>query len=522
MSDDVHVRIRPRRTLAVYGGLLAGSLVMIWAVCLASLHFVRANDRAGLESRIAADVLILQEVAARALDAAPVPQQALDAIQALWTRVDEDEVTELALFDLQARRLVTHHPVLDDDQWMAPALRTAVQSAPIGTFAIGPDDRYRVTYRVIPRHAVVMVVTGDRVRLDDTRIDQVRLFIGAAALATLAVIVLLGLFYRGQRRYEASAVALSNQARAIDAHVIVSEAAPDGRIIRVNEAFERAMGYEANEVIGQNHRLFNSGVHPPAYYERLWSTVLAGRIWTGVFRNRRKDGRLVWMNATIIPYLDAWGRVERFVALYNDVTESVALTREVKEERRQREALARINRSLLTAAHTDPLTGLANRRGFDSFVEQALAAAVDHPRPMAVMMLDLDHFKRVNDTHGHAAGDAVLKEMARRWSRQIRDSDLLARLGGEEFCVVLPGTPLEDALAVAEKLRRVTANDPVALVSDAGEPLSLPVTVSVGVSGVESTRDLQFDTLLHSADEAVYEAKHGGRNRVGSRTLRSG
>jgi two-component system cell cycle response regulator len=263
--------------------------------------------------------------------------------------------------------------------------------------------------------------------------------------------------------------------------------------------------------------MFNSGVHPTAYYERLWTTVMAGRIWTGVFRDRRKDGRLIWLNATIIPYLDAWGRVERFVAFYNDVTESVTLSREVKEERRQREQLARINRHLLTAAHTDPLTGLANRRGLVSFVEQALASEGSAARPMAVMMLDLDHFKHVNDTHGHAAGDAVLKEMARRWLRQIRDSDLLARLGGEEFCVVLPGTALEDATAVAEKLRRVTGSDPVSLVGDDGHSLSLPVTVSIGVAAVESTVNLQFDTLLKHADEAVYEAKHGGRDRVASR-----
>jgi diguanylate cyclase (GGDEF)-like protein/PAS domain S-box-containing protein len=328
--------------------------------------------------------------------------------------------------------------------------------------------------------------------------------------------------YRGQRRYEASVVAMGNQARAINAHVMTSETTPDGCIVRVNEAFERALGYEQGELLGKNHRMFNSGVHPAAYYERLWSTVLSGRIWTGVFRNRRKDGRLIWLNATIIPYLDDWGRVERFVAFYNDVTESVTLSREVKEERRQREHLARINRSLLTAAHTDPLTGLANRRGFDSFVEQALAATGSAARPLSVMMLDLDHFKRVNDTHGHAAGDAVLKEMARRWSRQIRDSDLLARLGGEEFCVVLPGTALQDATAVAEKLRRVTASDPVAMVSDEGQPLSLPVTVSIGVAAVDVSLGLDFPSLLHAADEAVYEAKHAGRDRVVGRSHLTG
>lgn len=432
----------------------------------------------------------------------------------LWTRVDQDEFTELVLMDLAGQRLITHHGFLAEDAALRSALLAALVPQPAGRFDFGPHDRYQAAYRVSPRHPVVMLVIGDLERLAQTRKSTTGQFAAAALLASLLVTGVLAWLYRAYQRYEVAVVEMSNQARAIAAHMLVSESTPDGTITSVNDNYCIACGYEAAELVGKNHRIFNSGIHPPGYYRVLWETVLAGTVWKGTFRNRHKDGSHFWLMATIIPFANAWGKVERFVAIYTDITESITLSREVGQERRRREQLAQVNQDLLSAAHTDPLTGVANRRGFDSF-----ASHLPEPGsrgPVAVLMLDLDHFKSVNDTCGHAAGDEVLKVMARRWAQQIRDSDLLARMGGEEFCILLPGADLEGARGVAEKIRQATCNTPVMVTEGEGRR-PLPVTVSIGLAWAGPTSDATLQALLDLADEAVYESKHEGRNRVSAR-----
>ena len=432
----------------------------------------------------------------------------------LWARVDQDDFTELMLMDLNGQRLVTHHGFLTEDGALRSALLAALVPQPAGRFDFGPRDRYQAAYRVSPRHPVVMLVIGDVERLAQARKSTTGQFAAAALLASLLVGGVLAWLYLANQRYEAAVVEMSNQARAISAHMLVSESTPNGIITSVNDNYCVTCGYEAAELVGKNHRIFNSGIHPPGYYRVLWETVLAGKVWKGTFRNRHKDGSHFWLMATIIPFVDAWGKVERFVAIYTDITESITLSREVGQERRRREQLAQVNQDLLSAAHTDPLTGVANRRGFDSF-----ASHLPEPGsrgPVAVLMLDLDHFKSVNDTYGHAAGDEVLKVMARRWAQQIRDSDLLARMGGEEFCILLPGADLEGARGVAEKIRQATCNTPVMVTEGEGRR-PLPVTVSIGLAWAGPSSDATLQALLDLADEAVYESKHGGRNRVSAR-----
>jgi len=438
----------------------------------------------------------------------------LSLFENLWARVDLDDFTELVLMDLNGQRLITHHGFLPDDQALRPPLLAALVPQPAGRFVFGPRERYQVAYRVSPRHPVVLVVIGDLDRLAQARRSDTGQFALGALLASLLVAGVLGWLYRANQRYEAAVVEMSNQARAISAHMLVSESTPDGAITSVNDNYCIACGYEARELVGQNHRIFNSGIHPPGYYRVLWETVLAGKVWKGTFRNRHKDGSHIWLMATIIPFVNPWGKVERFVAIYTDITESITLSREVGQERRRREQLAQVNQDLLSAVHTDPLTGVANRRGFDSF-----ASHLPEPGsrgPVAVLMLDLDHFKSVNDTYGHAAGDEVLKVMARRWAQQIRDSDLLARMGGEEFCILLPGADLEGARGVAEKIRQATCNTPVMVTEGEGRR-PLPVTVSIGLAWAGPSSDATLQALLDLADEAVYESKHGGRNRVSAR-----
>ena len=167
----------------------------------------------------------------------------------------------------------------------------------------------------------------------------------------------------------------------------------------------------------------------------------------------------------------------------------------------------------LSLALTDELTGLYNRRYVFAHLNELLGRMTDGGGDTALMLFDIDHFKRVNDAYGHPAGDQVLRDIAGRAVRQVRSVDLVGRLGGEEFAVVMPETSLGDAVAVAERLRGAVADEPFLL---QGKSDKLPITVSVGIAMTGEGRDT-LESLLKRADEALYAAKNGGRNRV--RTL---
>lgn len=171
------------------------------------------------------------------------------------------------------------------------------------------------------------------------------------------------------------------------------------------------------------------------------------------------------------------------------------------------DAEAAYHAELHRQATTDALTGLRNRAAFEGWLRREVAAAQGARRPLALLLADVDHFKRVNDVHGHPAGDAVLREVARRVQAAVRGEDLVARVGGEEFAVLLPGAGLAGAAEVAERLRQQVSAAPVAAAGGA-----IPVTVSCGVSGFEAEDDeLSF---VSRADVRLYEAKRDGRDRV--------
>jgi two-component system cell cycle response regulator len=164
----------------------------------------------------------------------------------------------------------------------------------------------------------------------------------------------------------------------------------------------------------------------------------------------------------------------------------------------------------LTLALTDTLTGVYNRRYFDAHIQQLFARAQNADKPLALVAVDIDHFKRVNDTYGHGAGDKVLREVARRMADNLRNLDMVARMGGEEFFVVMPDTPYDFAMMIAERLRQYIAAPEVAL--DNGQ--SVPVTISLGVAIYDPKQPQAVPALMETADQALYQAKHQGRNRV--------
>jgi two-component system cell cycle response regulator len=188
-------------------------------------------------------------------------------------------------------------------------------------------------------------------------------------------------------------------------------------------------------------------------------------------------------------------------------TELLARVQAAARVKRLQDELRQRNQELDLLSRTDALTGLRNRRHVEEYLERLVSLARRHAEPMAVLVVDIDRFKSVNDRHGHEAGDAVLREVAGRMVGSVRLEDMVGRWGGEEFLVVLPNTAAEGAAELAERLRQVVADQPCRL-PDGG---ALPVTISIGCAA--SLMD-DAATLVRAADAALYQAKESGRNRV--------
>jgi diguanylate cyclase (GGDEF)-like protein/PAS domain S-box-containing protein len=277
---------------------------------------------------------------------------------------------------------------------------------------------------------------------------------------------------------------------------------PDQPLIYVNPAFERLAGLPREELLGRNCRFLQDPDTDPAAVARIRAAVAAGEECRETVLNVRGPGRTPWWNELhLAPIRDASGEVVQYIGVQVDVTARVEAERALLQERdRTRAALARIEE----LAATDPLTGLANRRRLQDQVETALWDARARGDALALLFLDLDGFKAVNDRFGHAAGDGLLQEVAARLKQRLRRRDLVARLGGDEFLVALPDLSVDNAAAEA---RRV-ADDLVAAVSRPVDVHGAPVFVgaSVGIA-VAPTDGEDFGALLHLADLRMYEAK---------------
>lgn len=277
---------------------------------------------------------------------------------------------------------------------------------------------------------------------------------------------------------------------ALDHAVLITDA--QASVVWVNAAFTRLTGYELAEAVGRKPaELVKSGRQDKGFYEYIWASILAGKVWRGELINRRKDGSLYDEEMSITPILaGTGGAITHFIAVKQDIT-----------GRKAQEA------QLRQLSVTDPLTGVENRRGFMVQLERLHARQRRHGHPLSVLMFDLDWFKQVNDRHGHAVGDEVLIQVCQQVGQRLRRSDHLGRLGGEEFAVLLPDTHLEGARAAAEVLCQGVAMQPV--MTSVGP---VAVTVSVGVAEVD-LNDRAEDALAR-ADAALYRAKSLGRNRV--------
>ncbi len=285
-----------------------------------------------------------------------------------------------------------------------------------------------------------------------------------------------------------------------------------GNIEYVNPHFTKLTGYGLDEVIGKNPRMVQSGNTSLEAYEEMWNTVRSGKVWRGEVWNKKKNGDPYCEVEIIAPVIDNDGTIVNYIAIKEDVTaqkESEVKLREAYDKlEEQMSEIQALQSDLREQAIRDPLTKLHNRHYLKETLNRELSRAMRERYPVSFLLLDIDHFKHVNDTYGHAAGDFVLRDLADHLAEFTRTGDIVCRYGGEEFLVAFPNTKEQDAFLIADRLRVSIQNAPIYV-----DRHVISITVSAGIS--EFPTHGQYEALiLESADKALYHAKYNGRNQV--------
>jgi len=412
------------------------------------------------------------------------------------------------------------------------------------------------------------------------------------------IFYLIFVYLRERRLYKK--LELSNayhefKQKALDEHAIVSITDVKGTITYANDRFSQISGYSNAELVGQNHRILRSPKHDAEFFKQLWKTIANGKVWNGVIVNHSKDGKEYWVEATIVPHLDATGKSFEYIAISTDITQQILAEKKVQSlallPEENPEPILRVNfdGTLLyanSASHNllkewdvsvgesmpaewirvfvkvldtevsesiefhvgnktflltlgplkelnyvniyarditehkkaeanlsfqathDQLTGLKNRFYFEQYVTDALEEIHQNDSTAVLIYLDLDQFKVVNDTSGHVAGDELLRQLGGILSEVVRESDMLSRLGGDEFGMFLKNCDLDKGLLIAGKIHEVINE-----YRFVWEEKMFQVGSSIGVVLVDDNSNSLID-VLGAADVACYEAKDAGRNVI--------
>ncbi|WP_016952277.1 bifunctional diguanylate cyclase/phosphodiesterase [Anabaena sp. PCC 7108] len=302
---------------------------------------------------------------------------------------------------------------------------------------------------------------------------------------------------QAQERLYQTLQELSSFKYALDQSAIVAITDANGVITYANDRFCQISQYNREELVGHTHQIVNSGYHSQEFFAQMWQTISHGHIWRGEIRNRSKDGSFYWVNSTIVPFLDALGKPFQYLAIRTDITnlhDELRLRKQAEEQ-------------LIHNAFHDPLTGLPNR----TLLEERLELAINRAKRLesyhyAVLFLDLDRFKVINDSLGHLAGDQLLQSIAQKLKTHLRDIDLVARLGGDEFVILLED--IESIEATIKITKRILIDCQTSLMINGNEMF---ISTSIGI--VFATKEYrQAADLLRDADIAMYRAKAQGRN----------
>lgn len=263
-----------------------------------------------------------------------------------------------------------------------------------------------------------------------------------------------------------------------------------GNIQYVNAKFEAISGYKREEVIGKNPRILKSGYTSPEEYKKLWQTITSGKEWRGEFHNKRKNGELYWERALISPIFNSAGVITNYVAIKEDIT-----------EQKKQEIILKYQ------AIYDNLTKIPNRNYALQKIGEILEEAREKKSSVGLLFIDLDHFKEVNDTFGHDYGDELLIQATERMKKALRSTDLIARMGGDEFFVAIPmvTNPLQLQI-IAEKI--------ISVLSEPFEILKKKVNISASIGIAIFPQDGEdLKQLIRRADLAMYQAKRNGRHQ---------
>ena len=297
---------------------------------------------------------------------------------------------------------------------------------------------------------------------------------------------------------------LANSLEHTDEAIVMTD--PSGCITWANGAFNRMTGFRTEGFLGHKPSEFLQGPETdPATVEYMRSMLSKRKPFTVEVLNYRSDKYPYWVRISCQPDFDENDKLLGFSAIQNDITNEKKLNFDLQEKIKNGKIL---QEQLHYIATHDELSKMPNRRYFMSQAGSEIGRCRRYGHDLCILLADLDHFKKINDMHGHAAGDTVIRTFATLCKSTLRNHDLAARIGGEEFAILLPETSLGGGQALAERLRKELASTPVMI---SGELVF--VTVSIGVT-MASSKDTDVGTMLARADKALYQAKSGGRNQV--------
>ncbi len=291
------------------------------------------------------------------------------------------------------------------------------------------------------------------------------------------------------KKSQAHMLTLSSAVEASPNGIMITGA--DGTIQYVNPRCEQITGYSSEEVIGETPQIYRSDKSSSHFYDEMWSSIRAGKEWSGELQNKRKNGELYWIKEYVAPIQGENGDVTHFVAIQEDITEARMLANELSYQ----------------ATH-DKLTGLINRSEFERRLSELVLEAQRNKSAHAMCFVDLDQFKVINDTCGHVAGDELLRQLGHLLMGTVRKSDTLARLGGDEFALLMAFCDPRQAEKIANDVR-----ERIEQFQFVWESRVFTIGASIGVTSIHY-RTVDMTEVLKQADTACYAAKNSGRNRV--------